>query len=260
MVDDMRKTRRGHPSPKKGKTYEEMYGIERAKEIKETLVSKGQNRVGYWKDKKRSPETVKKIWETRRKNGTIIPHNKGKTNIELYGEERAKQLSKDHSEKISGGIPHNKGKTDVELYGKEKALELRVINSEFRKGTLIERYGEDRAVEIRGRLSKSLKGKLSGDKNPQWRGGISKLPYSFDFDNDLKLLIRRRDNHVCQMCKVEENGQGHDVHHIDYDKLNSEKVNLIALCRACHIKTNFDRKVWKVILTEYQVYRLGEIL
>jgi len=34
------------------------------------------------------------------------------------------------------------------------------------------------------------------------------------------------------------------VHHIDYDKMNSNEKNLISLCVSCHGKTNINRKHW----------------
>ena len=35
-----------------------------------------------------------------------------------------------------------------------------------------------------------------------------------------------------------------NVHHIDYDKNNSNPNNLIVLCKGCHAKTNFNREYW----------------
>ena len=35
------------------------------------------------------------------------------------------------------------------------------------------------------------------------------------------------------------------VHHIDYDKLNSDDMNLITLCQSYHAKTSFDRDAWQ---------------
>ena len=89
------------------------------------------------------------------------------------------------------------------------------------------------------------KGKLS----PGWQGGISKLPYSFEFNNELKESIRKRDNYTCQNCGMTEKQlQGyhkkHDIHHIDYNKKNYKKSNLISLCKSCNAKVNFNRDYW----------------
>ena len=32
------------------------------------------------------------------------------------------------------------------------------------------------------------------------------------------------------------------VHHIDYDKINNDPNNLVALCNSCHAKTNGKNK------------------
>lgn len=86
----------------------------------------------------------------------------------------------------------------------------------------------------------------SGENNPSWQGGKSFEPYGIEFNNDLKEQIRKRDNYICQMCdKIQEEVERKlDVHHIDYDKTNNDPENLISLCRACHIKTNYNREDW----------------
>ena len=70
--------------------------------------------------------------------------------------------------------------------------------------------------------------------------------YGADFDNALKEQVRFRDNYKCKICDCTqiENGKQLDVHHIDYDKLNCILNNLVALCRSCHMKTNYNRKYW----------------
>lgn len=69
----------------RGKTLEEVYGLERAAEIKQRLR---QSHLG----KPTGRKGVKRPGIGGRKKGSI-PHNKGKTNIEIYGVEKAKQLS-----------------------------------------------------------------------------------------------------------------------------------------------------------------------
>ncbi len=79
-----------------------------------------------------------------------------------------------------------------------------------------------------------------GEKNYFWEGGITNNPYSIDWTETLKRSIRERDNYICQLCSQ----YGNVVHHIDYDKKNSNPTNLITLCKKCHIKTNFNRNYW----------------
>ena len=87
------------------------------------------------------------------------------------------------------------------------------------------------------------------ENNPNWKGGISKEPYPFEFDNDLKEYIRARDNYKCQVCGCPEleNRRKLNIHHIDYDKENLDPDNLISLCDNCHSISNGNRKKW----TEY---------
>ena len=85
------------------------------------------------------------------------------------------------------------------------------------------------------------------EQHPRWLGGVSFEPYPVTFNNQLKEKIRCRDNYKCQMCGIPEleTGKRSDVHHIDYVKENINEINLISLCRPCHIKTNSNRDYWK---------------
>ena len=91
-----------------------------------------------------------------------------------------------------------------------------------------------------------------GEGNPMWAGGISFGKYGFDFTTRLKETIRERDNYRCQECSkhqdelYDSNGTKYKlmVHHIDYDKNNNDKNNLISLCRNCHLHTNRGRDSW----------------
>lgn len=81
-----------------------------------------------------------------------------------------------------------------------------------------------------------------GSKNPQWRGGLTQDPYGIKFNKELKSQIKKRDNYTCQECGCIKKFLC--VHHVDYDKQNNDRNNLISLCRSCHSKTNFKRKDW----------------
>ena len=83
--------------------------------------------------------------------------------------------------------------------------------------------------------------------HPCWRGGISREPYSFDFNDELKELIRKRDLYKCQICGApqEEFVKKLPIHHIDYNKKNSDPKNLITLCMSCHARVNFGRNQWQ---------------
>lgn len=96
--------------------------------------------------------------------------------------------------------------------------------------------------------------KISGKNSLFWIDGSSFLPYSPQWNEQLKESIRERDNHICQMpgCgKTEkQNNQKLSVHHIDYNKENLNENNLISLCEECHIKTRFNRNYWEKFFQE----------
>lgn len=83
--------------------------------------------------------------------------------------------------------------------------------------------------------------KYDGPKHPQWQGGISNLPYAFEWP-EISLKIRTRDNNICQNPTCEQRDTRMTVHHIDYNKLNNQEHNLITLCSSCNCKANFNRK------------------
>jgi len=96
----------------------------------------------------------------------------------------------------------------------------------------------------------------SGESNPAWKGGISRLPYPYDWSK-ISLKIRTRDGHKCMNPTCTGKGKI-EAHHIDYDKMNVSDNNLIALCTSCNSKANFNRHKWfkyykdivfKIILT-----------
>jgi hypothetical protein len=52
-------------------------------------------------------------------------------------------------------------------------------------------------------------------------------------------LILKRDKYSCQICGyIPTIKKNNHVHHIDYDRSNSDDSNLITLCASCHGKTN----------------------
>lgn len=85
------------------------------------------------------------------------------------------------------------------------------------------------------------------EKNPNWRGGIGYLPYPFEFNGELKETIRDRDNHICQLCGIPECECDRRllIHHIDYDKTNCARDNLISLCNRCHGRVHYNRDYWQ---------------
>ena len=84
-----------------------------------------------------------------------------------------------------------------------------------------------------------------------WQGGLTKKKYPALFTKQLKERIRVRDDFKCQVCGVPELELDRrlSIHHIDYDKHNCDKSNLICLCNSCHQHTNLRHEYWKDHLT-----------
>lgn len=101
-----------------------------------------------------------------------------------------------------------------------------------------------------------VKAKISGPNHHSWNGGSSTFPYPFDFNKELKSLIRERDHNTCQLCGRirEEEGKNLCVHHINYDKDDLFELNLVTLCGSCNSKVNKNRNMWKDYFTFKMMY------
>ena len=93
--------------------------------------------------------------------------------------------------------------------------------------------------------------KQLGAKNPNYIDGRSYYADPSEFSRKLKAEIRKRDNYTCQLCHISEKEYKKefkrvlDIHHIDYNRLNNKKSNLITLCNICNNKVNKDREKWE---------------
>lgn len=97
---------------------------------------------------------------------------------------------------------------------------------------------------------------LKGKNSHSWKGGISKEPYGFEFDNTLKEKIRTRDNYTCQLCGILQTKCFHPLcaHHIDYNKKSNSEENLISLCHTCNSKVNGNRIYWQQKFTRTIIF------
>lgn len=119
--------------------------------------------------------------------------------------------------------------------------------SEAKKGI---KLSEEHKRKISEALKKAIKeGRhkiphFRGDKNPNWRGGVSdenhKLRTSIRFKK-WREKIYKKDNYTCQICGDNEGGNLHP-HHIKpwyrYPKLKFKVSNGITLCSKCHQETH----------------------
>ena len=142
---------------------------------------------------------------------------------------KGKHISEEHKQKISVS---NKGRT---------------ISEKHKKSISIASKGKILSIETKGKISEQTKGKHKGEQSPNWKGGISFLPYCSKFNRQIKKAVRDRDNHICQLCGIEENRRKLDVHHIHYDKSNCYP-DLITLCRNCNVKANFNHQYYEQFL------------
>lgn len=119
------------------------------------------------------------------------------------------------------------------FYGKEHSDEYKIWASESRSGK--RSYDDEQHIKQKKNTPKK-------DNHPNWQGGLSYGEYDLGFDNEKRQIVKERDNYECQLCGCDD-GLLH-IHHIDYDKQNSDERNLITLCNSCHSKTNWKRESW----------------
>jgi len=127
--------------------------------------------------------------------------------------------------------------------------------SEANKGKKNPFYGKSHTKESRKKIS-AIQQSIPLN---EWKGFVSFEPYTSDFNKSFKRKIRDRDNYCCVMCnkQEEELGRKLDVHHIDYNKLNSFPQNCVSLCHSCHAKTNINRTAWVVFFQRLLNERYG---
>jgi len=81
----------------------------------------------------------------------------------------------------------------------------------------------------------------SGEKNPQWRGGITKSAITIRRGvNELRPELLKRDLYRCRLCGARSRQL--DLHHIipvwARPDLVLDSDNIATVCRACHLKLN----------------------
>jgi hypothetical protein len=230
-----------------------------SKEIREQ-ISKSN------KGKKRSPETKERI-SFSQKGKLFSPE----TRLKISHAIKLKNQSPEYKEHLKIGHQGLKAtpKTleKLSVYRKEwmqtkggkakldYARSCRKFDEETRKKQSLSHIGKKLSEETKYKLSQSIK----GDKSHFWRGGISFDPYTPDWNENLKMQIRLRDNYICQLCSRDTQALHirHSVHHINYDKTDSHWMNLIFLCNSCHTRTNSNREHWHDYFTNLMINRFN---
>ncbi len=160
------------------------------------------------------------------------------------------KVTKETRLKISNS---KKGKVS-NFKGKKHTQETKYKISQLKIGIPSPNRGKKLLKEHRRKLSIARR-KNDGHKGKNsylWKGGISFEPYGLEFNNKLREQIRKRDNHRCQECfrhqdeLYTKSGRKYrlHIHHINYNKKNNSRDNLISLCKSCHAQTNFRRSDW----------------
>lgn len=88
---------------------------------------------------------------------------------------------------------------------------------------------------------------LVGENAIAWIDGRSFKPYPPEFNKGLKREIKERDGEKCRFCGITKNLS---THHIDYNKENNSRNNLITLCLTCNSIANGNRRYWKKYFLE----------
>jgi predicted restriction endonuclease len=166
------------------------------------------------------------------KNGELEPWNKYKINV--YGNKTLKKMRLAKLGRTGKLAP---------MFGKHHSLETKNKLRIAKLGHVPGNKGKKASKETRKRLSLSHGGTGIPYENTE---------YGAVFDSTLKEKIRFIGNYKCKLCGCSqlENGRLLDVHHIDYDKKNNVVGNLVALCRHCHIKTNYKRDYWRLLFKQ----------
>ena len=185
--------------------------------------------------------------ETKQKIGEQL----GGINNPMYGKHHSKETKQKLSDKLTGENHPFYGKHHSE----ETLSKIRENHPDF-SGDKNPNYGKVCSEKTKVKISESLKMfGMSGEKNPNWKGGISFFPYCTKFNNALKEEIRDKFGRKCFLCPKTEEDEGRklSVHHVDYNKeqgCNGVRWLLVPLCMSCNGRANFNREYWQDFITE----------
>ena len=210
-------------------------GRKRNPQSEEHKANIGTSMRKYYKE---NPGKHKRECNAPLKEGDRRRNRKGKTYEEIYGEKKAAQMRRERSGESSDRWKPKETRICA-LPGCDNTFEV-----------IVDGWTYDREYCSNECKYKALSNRYKGSGGSNWQGGISNLPYPFEFNDEFKELVRERYDHTCVICKREQwqLKRKLDVHHIDYDKDNLDPDNFVSLCTSCHMTTNANRAYWTKVL------------
>lgn len=167
-----------------------------------------------------------------------IPWNKGLKGVQVAWNKGIPRTDEE-KKNISVGCKRNYKKENHPNYGKPRSEELK---EKQRKSML----GRKHTDEHNKKIGASSKGKFSGDKHWNWKGGISVLITNIkncDKYSEWRTQIFGRDNFTCQHCG--NRGSWLNAHHIKKFSLILEEHNITSVEEAlnCESLWNIDNGI-----------------
>jgi 5-methylcytosine-specific restriction endonuclease McrA len=132
----------------------------------------------------------------------------------------------------------------------------------------LKKWQEENPEKYREQCIKDLPKDCSGEKNGNWRNGITKLMYNWRTQNyhlfkKWRKDILEKNNHTCVLCGSKEKLETHHIIPICEDKSCAfELWNGVTLCRTCHQKTDSwggsckNKKTCKIYAPKYNKFKI----
>ncbi len=151
--------------------------------------------------------------------------------------------------------PEWRAKISASMMGKQNAKKGKPITERQRERQRAAMVGRKHTKEHNEKIRCNTP---RAENSPHWQGGKSFGKYCPKFNNEFRNRVRAFFNYTCIECGEPQDGEKLGVHHILYNKkacCDDTMPMFAPLCRSCHAKTNFNRKMWEnkfaSIITNY---------